>query len=139
MQSLKIQTVNVGPENFILYPDFILTSMLRTGICAVEADHSLQKGGAVEFILKERQNSASVIGHVSISHFRNVLARFAVMNNLGNPYGGHILFAIDFERNGKLHPHRFSLFLCNEPTQAFWLKLYLYCIDGIFPLKEESN
>ena len=134
MNMLTIQPVPEQPTELVLFPDFVISAMLRVGPSFVEADASLQQDGLVEFWLKKRGAAeCPVIGRVPVDLFRSILARFATFGGLGNPYCDHILFACDFEREGQIRPHRFSLFLCNEPTQAYWLRLYLYCIDGVFP------
>jgi hypothetical protein len=134
MRTLTIKTTREQPEDLILYPDFAITSMLETGPCLLEADYTVQKDGVVPFTLTDRKTgSRSVAARVPTTHFRPALARFAVFCGLENLYGGQVLFSCDFEREGAMRPHRFSLFLCNEPTMAFWLRLYLYGIDGVFP------
>jgi hypothetical protein len=134
MNTLTIKPVPEQPTELVIFPDFIVSAMLRVGPSFVEADATLQQDGSVEFWLKERRAAQpSVIGRVPVNQFRLILARFATFGGLGNLFGDHVLFACDFERDGKIRPHRFSLFLCNEPTVAYWLRLYLYCIDGVFP------
>src|SRR5213075_1817292 len=130
MRTLSITATFEPPEDLLLYPDFVVTRMLVAGPCALEADHALQQDGNIPFTLSGRGSSAgAVIGRVPLSSFRTVLARFAVFGGLENLYGDHALFACDFERDGVVIPHRFSLFLSNEPTVAFWLRLYPYGID----------
>jgi hypothetical protein len=135
MQTITIQNVTEQPPDLVLYPDFIISSMLAVGPCRVEADFLVQKDDVVDFTLTERKTGTPrVVMQVPSTHYRPALARFAVFSKLDNLYCGHTLFTCDFERDGQLHPHRFSLFLCNEPTMGFWLKFYLYGIDGLFPL-----
>ena len=137
MNTLPIKPLVDQPEDIVLFPDFVISAMMRVGPSLVEADASVQQDGLVEFWLKQRTTGErSVIGRVSIGSFRPILARFAAFSGVENLYCGHTLFACDFERDGQTRPHRFSLFLCNEPTQAYWLRLYLYCVDGVFPFKK---
>jgi hypothetical protein len=134
MNTLQIKPMVDQPEDIALFPDFIISAMLHVGPCLVEADVSVQQDGLVEFRLKQRGASErSVIGRSPVSLFRPILARFAKFSGVEDLYGGHVLFACDFEREGQIRPHRFSLFLCNEPTQDYWLRLYLYAISGVFP------
>lgn len=134
MNTLPINPLVDQPDDIVLFPDFVITAMLRVGPSFVEADASVQQDGFVEFWLKQRTTSErSVIGRVPMTLFRPILARFAKFSGVENLYCGHVLFACAHERDGQTRPHRFSLFLCNEPTQAYWLRLYLYCVDGVFP------
>jgi hypothetical protein len=134
MNTLPIKPIVEQPEDIALFPDFVISAMLRVGPSFVEADASVQQDGLVEFWLKQRTaGEPSVIGRVPITLFRPILARFAKFSGVENLYCGHVLFACDFERDGQMRPHRFSVFLCNDPTQAYWMRLYLYCVDGIFP------
>jgi hypothetical protein len=134
MNTLPINPLGDQPDDIVLFPDFVISAMLRVGPSFVEADASVQQDGFVEFWLKQRTTSErSVIGRVPFTLFRPILARFAKFSGVENLYCGHVLFACDHERDAQTRPHRFSLFLCNEPTQAYWLRLYLYCVDGVFP------
>ena len=134
MRTLTITATLEPPEDLLLYPDFVITRMRVAEPCALEADHTLQQDGNIPLILSARGSSAGVvIGRVPLSSFRTVLARFAVFGGLENIYGDHALFACDYERDGVVVPHRFSMFLSNEPTVGLWLRLYVYGIDGVFP------
>ncbi|MGA3284900.1 MAG: hypothetical protein ABSD57_10645 [Verrucomicrobiota bacterium] len=135
MQTIAIQKLTEKPSELALYPDFIITSMVAVGPCRVEVGFAPQEGDTVDFVLTERKTgTARVVMQIPSSHFRPALARFAVFSKLDNIYCGHTLFACDFERDGQLRPHRFSLFLCNESAMGYWFRLYLYGIDGLFPL-----
>jgi hypothetical protein len=134
MNALAITSLIDQPGDIVLFPDFVISRMLRVGPSLVEADASVQQESLVEFWLKPRTTGQrSVIGRVPIGLFRPILARFAKFSGVENLYCGHVLFACAYERDGQPRPHRFSLFLCNEPTQAYWMRLYLYCVDGVFP------
>ena len=136
MQSLALQAV-IEPRStndLSLYPDFLIGCLLRDGIGRIEADISLQRDGVVEFILTQRQTGHSrVVGRLGAGYFRSVLARFGYRCREDMLYGGHQLFCCGFERDGQTRVHRFSVFLCNEPTMGCWLRLYLYAIDGVIP------
>ena len=71
--------------------------------------------------------------------FRSVLARFGALLGDDMLYGGHRLFSCEFEREGRVRSHRFSEFICNHQGTAIWLRLYLYSIDGLGLVKEETT
>ena len=136
MKSLTFQSISHPPseDNLSLYPDFLVTCLLKNGIGNIEADKALQHDGTVDFILTSRTTgTARIISSIGTGFFRPVLARFGNRCRDDMLYCGHHLFACQFEREGKIRDHRFSIFLCNEPTMACWLRLYLYGIDGLFP------
>ena len=137
MKSLTFQSISHPPseDNLSLYPDFLVTCLLNEGIGRIEADKSLQRDGKVDFVLTSRTSGSSrVVATIGAGFFRPVLARFGNRCRDDMLYCGHDLFTCQFEREGKLREHRFSIFLCNEPTMACWLRLYLYGIDGLFPV-----
>jgi hypothetical protein len=136
MKSIPFQPLTDPPsENDLsLYPDFLVTCLLKNGIGSIEADKALQHDGTVDFILTSKTAStACIVSTIGTGYFRPVLARFGYRCRDDMLYCGHDLFTCQFEREGKIREHRFSLFLCNEPTMACWLRLYLYAIDDLFP------
>ncbi len=143
MQSLTLQPVpeRVNESDLSLYPDFLITCLLRTGIGRIEADLSLQRDGMVDFVLTAASPpSQQVVAQIGKGFFRSILARFgARLGEDFNLYGGHRLFSCEFEREGQIRTHRFSVFICNAQGTAFWLRLYLYCIDGIWPVRTEAG
>lgn len=140
MQNIDIQCLLEIPSDPMLYPDFIVSSMLFAGPCRVEADYAALKDNMVDFVLTERATGTQqTVLQVPSRFYRSILARFAVFSSLENLYCGHTLFSCDFARDGQLRPHRFSLFLCNEPTMGYWLKLYLYGIDQQFPFPYDKK
>lgn len=105
--------------------------MLQAGVSSVDADIAMENRGQIEFVLQERSTrSSNVIGRVGAGQFRPVLARFAAFARLDNLYGSQTLFAVEAERDDIPCIHRFSLFLCNEPTMSHWMRLYLYAIEA---------
>lgn len=138
MNTVTIRPLFQQPDDLVLFPDFIISTMVRIGPSLVEADADSKQDGIIPFWLKEHGASESrIIGRVAPNLFRPLLARFAKFSGVENLYCGHVLFACHYERDGRALAHRFSLFLCNEPTQAYWLRLYLYCIDGVFPFARQ--
>ena len=136
MNSITFQSLTEPPsENDLsLYPDFLVTCLLKNGIGCIEADKSLQHDGTVDFILTSKATgTARIVSTIGTGYFRPVLARFGNRCRDDMLYCGHHLFTCPFEREGKIRDHRFSIFLCNEPTMACWLRLYLYAIDDLFP------
>jgi hypothetical protein len=136
MNTLTIQSCFQQPDDLVLFPDFIISTMLRIGPSLVEADAFSKEDGIIPFWLKEHGTTErKIIGRLTPDVFRPLLARFAKFSGVENLYCGHVLFACESEREGRVRLHRFSLFLCNEPTQSYWLRLYLYGIDSLFPFK----
>jgi hypothetical protein len=141
MQSLTLQPVpeRVNEADVVIYPDFLINCLLREGVGRIEADLSLQHDGKVDFVLISAASpSPRVVAQISTGYFRSVLARFGAKLGDNMLYGGHKLFSCDFECRGKIRPHRFSAFICNYQGTAFWLRLYMYCIDGVWPTREDA-
>jgi len=66
--------------------------------------------------------------------FRAALARVAMFAGIDR-YCGQAIFGVEPAANWAIAAiHRFSLFICNEPQMGFWIRLYLYRIDGSQPL-----
>jgi hypothetical protein len=141
MQSLTLLPVpeRVSESDLVLYPDFLIACLLREGIGRIEADLSLQRDGVVDFLLTSSGSTPPrVVAQIGAGCFRSVLARFGARLDGDMLYGGHRLFSCEFEREGQVRAHRFSAFICNFQGTAFWLRLYLYCIDGVWPMRNEA-
>jgi hypothetical protein len=142
MQPLAIKNVadQPKPDELVLYPDYVIGRMLRAGPSLVEADASFRSGGAVDFVLRHRSGQRETIGCApTAGDFRTILARFAVFCQLPNIYVGQVFFSSDYEREGRVRQHGFSLFLCNEPAMGIWLRLYLHSIERLWPLRQDER
>jgi hypothetical protein len=142
MHPFKFQQVSEEPrqDDVLLYPDYLVSCLLREGIGRIEADRALQERDNIEFVLTPKFGAVPrAVGHLNSAYFRSVLAHFGGRCSEDMLYGGHKLFCCDFEREGRMRTHRFSLFLCNEPAMGCWMKLYLYCVDGVWPMRKEAD
>jgi hypothetical protein len=113
-------------------PESLLHLLIEQGVGCLEASAARDAAIVWSFtsrLSRERKEVATTPAQL----FRPLLARFAVLMGL-SPYGGHILFGLRIEGEDAPRPERFSLYLCNEPTMGIWIKLYLYCIDGVWPM-----
>jgi hypothetical protein len=142
MKTIDLRSVDEEPniESVHLYPDFLIGRLLKKGIGRIEAERSLQHDGKVDFIFTSRQSGSSeLVVSIHQGAFRPLLARFGPRCGADDMlYTGHTLFACEYECERVKRLHRFSLYICNEPTMAIWMKLYLYCIDGVWPMRKES-
>jgi hypothetical protein len=142
MESLVIKNIAEQPklDELVLYPDFVIGRMLLAGPSLVEADALLRPGGPVDFVLRHRSGERETIGCVPTSgDFRTIMARFAKFCTLPDIYVGQVFFSCDYEREGRLRHHGFSLFLCNEPAMGIWLRLYLYSIERLWPFRQDER
>lgn len=141
MKEIEIQPIEKAPnaEEFRLYPDYLISCLLREGIGMIEADRDHLHGDKVDFTLKlHGTGDTKIVGSLTSAFFRSTLARFGPRCGAEDIlYAGHTLFACKHERAGSLRLHRFSLFVCNEPAMGVWLRLYLYCIDDVWPMRKE--
>jgi hypothetical protein len=142
MKEIEIQPIEIPPsaEEFRLYPDYLIRCLLREGVGMIEADREHHHDDKVDFVLKLHQTGeAKIVGSLTLAFFRSLLARFGPRCGAEEMlYAGHTLFACKCEREGIIRLHRFSLFICNEPAMGIWLRLYLYCIDGIPAERKEK-
>lgn len=141
MRSIAFQSITEQPDeqSVHLFPDFLVTGLMHRGLGRIEAYYPSRESEFVPFIFKTRDgHTEKIIGEIGRSFFRSVLAAFAVRCRVENVYGGHALFSCDAETNGKSKTHRFSLFICNEPTTDFWLILYYYSIANNLPHQTEA-
>jgi hypothetical protein len=143
MKTFELHRIEVAPtdEEFRLYPDFLVNLLINCGIGVIEAGRETDGSGQINFIFTSHKTGKSeVVGSIESRFFRPLLARlgprFGAEDML---YMGHTLFACDGECEGKNRTHRFSLFVCNEPTMGIWMKLYLYCIDDVWPMRKEAE
>ena len=134
MRTIVLNPTDDLQESLLNFPDYIITQMIASGPCAVEADYTLPEDGRIPLVLSLHSSAErTVVARVKPQEFRALLARFATHFSLDICYAGQALFSCEAELEGSLRQHRFSLFLCNEPTMGFWMRLYLYSIDGSFP------
>ncbi len=143
MKEIEIQPIEKEPtaEDFRLYPDYLIGCLLREGVGLIEADRERHRDDKVDFVLTLRKTGETkIVGSLTSGFFRSVLARFGPRCGAEDMlYAGHTLFACKYGREGSDRLHRFSLFVCNEPTMGVWLRLYLYSIDGIWPMRKEGD
>lgn len=142
MKVIKLQKVEAEPasEDVVTYPDFLIGALLQKGMGRIEADRAFRHDGIVDFVFTSSDSSSTdLIGSINDGFFRPMLARFGVRCGVENLYGGHTLFACEHEYQGSMRLHRFSLFVCNQNAMGFWMKLYLYSIDGAQTTLEEQS
>lgn len=136
MNELVIQDISSQPDDLLRFPDFILGAMARRGIGSLEASLGSatdDSSSVIPFTYYSRiTHTSETLAEIPRKNFRPILARLAFRCGT-DPYSGQALFAIQWPISGSPVPHRFSIFLCNEPTMAFWVRIYLYGIDGIYP------
>jgi hypothetical protein len=136
VNEVTIEDLPTQPDDVLRFPDFILGAMARRGIGSIEAsfgNDSPQPPALLPWHYFSRTTHAvETVAEIRQDYFRTILARFATFSGI-SPYSGHTLLALRWPVGGSLVTHRFSIFLCNEPTMAFWIRIYLYCIDGIYP------
>jgi hypothetical protein len=146
MKSLKPEAIekeprvtNEEPGGVMQYLDYLIHALLSLGPGRIEAELPRKKDGRVEFTLTSPDGSRTQpIGSLPPGLFRTFLAGVSTLMELPDIYMGHNLFVCDHECDGRVRRHRFGMFLCNEPAMAVWFKLYLYCIDGVWPMKSEE-
>jgi hypothetical protein len=135
VKKIEIQPIEQEPsaEEFRQYPDYLIGCLLREGVGMIEADREHCRDDKVDFVFTLRKTGESkIIGSLTSGLFRSMLARLGPRCGADEMlYAGHTLFTCKYEREGSVRLHRFSLFVCNEPTMGVWLRLYLYAIDGI--------
>ncbi len=137
MNELVIEDIPTQPEEILRFPDYLFGAMARHGIGSVEASFSVIEpephSPTIPWQYFSRTtHTFETIAEIPRIHFRPILARLAVVSGT-SPYAGQAALAIQWPISGSPVTHRFSIFLCNEPTMAFWIRIYLYCIDGIYP------
>jgi hypothetical protein len=134
MQSLIVKPWSPGLlDDPDLFPDYVIHRMAAAGIGRVEADRAPTGQDFVWRYVSRAAGEEEWMRH-SPATCRNLLARWARFAN-ADPYCSQVLFAVDAQPEWPAAAtHRFSLFLCNEPTMGVWFKLYLYCIDGVWPM-----
>jgi len=137
VKSIQFSPIEKEPtdQEFRFYPHFIVGKLLKLGIGKVEADKSLCHEGRVDFVFTSHlTGKTEFIGSLAEGFYRPALARFGPSCGADDIlYHGHTLFACDHEYDGKLCTHRFSMFVSNIRVSGFWLRLYLYQIDGVWP------
>jgi hypothetical protein len=143
VKTIELQRIEGVPtdEEFRLYPDFLINQLIKLGVGVIEASRPRDSLGRVDFVYtSHRTGENRVAASIGEGFFRPLLARlgprFGAEDML---YAGHTLFACKAEREGQQRLHRFSLFVCNEPSMGIWMKLYLYCIDDLWPMRKEAK
>ena len=109
--------------------------MLEVGPSFLESDLTWERDGLVEVRLKPRKHAVETLTLIRALDFRSVLARFAVVTKMPDPYGSVHTFACDHPWEGKLRAHYFRAFLCNDGAMGQWLRIYLYGIAKVFPFQ----
>ncbi len=114
---------------------------MELGIGRIEATRATNGKESVDFIFTSHKTGQSeVAASIGSGFFRSLLARLGPRFGADDMlYMGHTLFACEAECEGQKRLHRFSLFVCNEPTMGIWMKLYFYKIDGIWPMQTEAK
>jgi hypothetical protein len=137
-----MQTIAVEPwsdalaAEVVTWPDHLLHRLATAGIGRVEAELPTDRGVVVWQYTSRLSGERRELAQLPVGWFRPVLARLAVFAGLPSLYGGHALFAVTpFPEWPTGGAYRFSLFLCNEPAMGLWARLYLYCIDGVWPTR----
>ncbi|MCI0704385.1 MAG: hypothetical protein L0241_25280 [Planctomycetia bacterium] len=136
-----MQTLAIAPWSEALaaevttWPDHLLHLLARAGIGLVEAELPAEDEEVCWWYVSRASGERRELTRLPVRLFRPVLARLALFAEL-SPYCGHAVFGVEpFPNWSAAGVHRFSLFVCNEPTMGFWARLYLYCIDGVWPMR----
>jgi hypothetical protein len=118
------------------FPDFIFGAMARRGIGSVEAiptdGRKIPPAPVLWHYFSPTTATTEVVASVRHKYFRNILPQFAEFSGI-DTYAGHALLELEWPVYGSFATHRFSIFLCNEPTMDFWIRIYLYGVDGFYP------
>jgi hypothetical protein len=143
VKELTIESIEVQPDDILLFPHFIFAAMARRGVGSVEAALTSTDGEPPAPIIpwqfySRTTRAVETIAEVSRSHFRPILARLAFFCSI-SPYAGETGFSTQWPVCGSPATHRFKVFLCNEPTMAFWVRIYLYAIDGFYPIPKAAT
>lgn len=143
MKTIELQKIELEPgdEEFRLYPDFLAGLLIKLGIGVIEATRASNDNKRIDFIFISHQTGErKVVGAIGNGFFRPMLARLGPRFGASDMlYMGHTLFACEEVHEKQKRMHRFSLFVCNEPAMGIWMKLYLYCIDGVWPARKEAR
>lgn len=143
MKTIQLLPIEKDPsdQEFRFYPYFIIGRLLKLGVGKVEADKALCHGGKVDFVFTSHlTGKTELIGSLSEGFYRPALARFGPSCGAEDIlYSGNTLFACEHKHAGCMRAHRFSMYVSNARVSGFWLRLYLYQIDGVWSLKEESH
>jgi hypothetical protein len=143
MKTIELQRMEAEPtgEDFRLYPDYLVNLLLKLGIGGIEASRADGGKESVNFIFtSHKSGQTKAVGSIGSGFFRPLLARLGPRFGADDMlYMGHTLFACEAECEGRKRLHRFSLFVCNEPTMGIWMKLYLYGIDEVWPMRKGAK
>jgi hypothetical protein len=142
---VQVQNLPVEPwsdtlaANVLTFPDHILHRLAAAGIGRVDAELPVGGDHVLWEYVPRLRGARRELARQPIREFRPVLARFATVTGI-SPYGGYAAFAVEpFPEWPADGTHRFSLYLCNEPAMGLWARLYLYCIDGVWPMPRAAG
>lgn len=138
MKSIEIHSQQEEPEELHRYPDFLLTALLNAGPGKIESVRSGETP-TTDLVLTPRVTGLpTTVLTATHGHFRAILARLGF--RLGDsPYSTHSIFSVKAEYSGQLRNHIFAFYLCNEPTMDFWVRIYLYGIEGMWPNQNSES
>jgi len=134
MSVIEIEKVETQPENVIGFPQYLLRRLLEHGPALLEATMPTADAEYSEWHITPRRKTGPppLVIRFHKHGLRPALARFGFLCGI-SPYSGHTLFRIKFADEAERRPEAFAIYLCNEPTMGFWIKVYLYGIDGAYP------
>jgi len=134
METIVIERVKTQPENVVGFPQYLLCRLIEQGPALLEADIATADTETIEWRINPRRKSRDnpLVIRSAARGFRPTLARFGFLCGI-NVYSGHTLFQIRFVDEEKARPEQFAIYLCNEPTMGFWVRIYLYAIEGVYP------
>lgn len=134
MKLIIIDKVKTQPENVSAFAQFLLCRLLEQGPALLEADGMILDTESIEWRLTPRRQLSEPPPVVRSDRniFRSTLAGFGLLCGI-SPLSGHGFFHLRFTDEEEARPERFAIYLCNEPTMGFWIRIYLYAIDGAYP------
>jgi len=134
MQTVVINKIETQPTAVVEMPEYLLGSLIEQGPALLEADWGTTDTENIDWRFSPRRKSAPPRQPVQTPKmaFRSTLARFGHLIGV-NTYSGHAFFQVQFADEDSARPERFAIYLCNEPTMGFWIRIYLYGIDRSYP------
>src|SRR4051794_4339262 len=106
-------------ESPATFPDYLVHQLAMAGIGRIEAEPARDGADAIWRYTSRRTGDQREFARSPMGLFRPILARWATFSG-ADLYCGHALFAVDAQPGWpSTATHRFSCFVCNEPTMAF--------------------